>query len=144
MATRGRPNPLNDPEFAKTVAQMYVSGATRQEMADEFNVKDLHTVTRWTKDPRVRAHAQRLIADRELQISRKVDSQIEAKLRNAKDMSIRELLEIRKSYLPQDARTTGKPDKDLNAEAEKALEANPDLAKEMEALLIGRSQPDEE
>lgn len=132
----GRPHRLDDPEFAKEVAQAFVDGYSRTDMCEMFDVKDPSTITRWRRDPRVKAISMKLVEDRVVQISRKVDSQIEARLANAENMSLKELLSIRKEFLGGSLREqTEKADDKAVNEAMKAVENNPDLVKELEKML---------
>jgi hypothetical protein len=94
-----RPNPLADPEFAKEVAEMFAAGASRQDMCDALGVKDRDTITRWRRDPRVKAIALKIIEDRVLQVTRKVDGVIAERLEHANEMTIQELIMIRKEFL---------------------------------------------
>ena len=131
-----RPNPLADPEFAKQVAEAFVDGCSRSEMCDMFGVKDKDTITRWRRDPRVKAHALKLTEDRVLQVTRRVDAVIENKLRNAGDMTVAELVMIRKEFLGGALRRrTEDVDEGTVTEAMEALENNPNLAEELADLL---------
>ena len=134
-----RPNPLADPTFAKEVAEAFVGGLSRREMADIFAVKDLDTITRWRRDPRVKAHALKLIEDRILQVTRRVDAVISQRLENAEDMTIPELVLIRKEFLGGALRQqTEKADSDTINEAQAWLESNPDAADQLERILSGQ------
>lgn len=134
---RGRPSALSDPEFQQAVAEAFVGGMTRPEMAEHFNVQ-LSTISRWRRDPRIKARALKLTEDRVLQITRKVDSEIERRLGNAKDMTTRELLETRKEFLGGAFRQQTEGVDDATTQAAMALlEKNPELAAQMMALLSG-------
>lgn len=136
----GRPNPLAEPEFAKAVAEAFVAGASRQQMCELFGVKDKATITRWRRDSRVKALALKLVEDRVLQITRKVDATIEGRLEYADKMSVRELLDIRKEFLGGALRTqTEKADEATVTQAIEALEENPDLADDL-AKLVNSAQ----
>lgn len=138
---RGRPHALNDPAFARQVAELFVAGLTRQEIADEVGVKDLATISRWRRDPRVKNIALKITEDRVLQITRKIDSQMESILQNAGDLTVKELLEIRKEYLGGALRTqTERADDADVAAAVEAIEENPELADALEKLLGGRQE----
>lgn len=134
-----RPNPLADPEFAQQVAEAFAAGLSRQDMADMFAVRDLATITRWRKDPRVKAIAHKIIEDRILAVTRRVDSVIEGRLAHANDMSIQELLAIRKEFLGGALRAqTEKADEDTINEAMSWLESNPDAAEQLDKILKGQ------
>jgi hypothetical protein len=114
---------------------MFVAGLSRNQMCEELGISDPYTITRWRRDPRVKAHAQKLIEDRILQITRKVDSTIEARLENAANMTIKELLDIRKEFLGGALRQqTEKADAETTREAIEAIEQNPGLVEELEKL----------
>lgn len=135
ISRRGRPHKLDDPENVKLVAQAFADGVTREKMCETFEVKDPGTITRWRKDPRVKAEVRKLLNDRILRISSKTDSVIEQRLQNAHEMSIDDLIKVRKEF-GGSSLVGEKIDEDsmLN-EAMEALEANPELLDEMRALL---------
>jgi hypothetical protein len=131
-----RPNPLADPAFAKLVAEAFADGLSRKEMCEMFGVKDPDTITRWRRDPRVKGHALKLIEDRILQVTRKVDGVIAERLEHAADMTITELLAIRKEFLGGALRAqTERADEDTINEAQTWLEENPEAADQLETLL---------
>lgn len=132
----GRPNPLADPEFAKQVAEMFAAGASRRDMCETFGIRDPATITRWRRDPRVKVHALKIIEDRVLQITRKVDGHIAERLEHASDMTVNELIMIRKEFLGGALRSqTENVDADTINEAQAWLEANPAAAEQLEQLL---------
>lgn len=136
----GRPHALADPDFAKQVAEAFIAGLTRPEMCEMFGVKDPDTITRWRRDPRVKAHALKLTEDRILQVTRKVDSVMENRLQNAENLTVRELLDIRKEYLGGALRAqTEKADEETIAEAASFLEDNPEAAEQLKEILSGKS-----
>ncbi len=138
-----RPNPLADPDFAKQVAEAFAAGASRADMCEMFGVKDPDTITRWRRDARVKAYALKLIEDRVLQVTRKVDGVIAGRLEHAENMTIQELIMIRKEFLGGALRAqTEKADEATVAEAQDWLEANPEAADELDRILAGeRSIP---
>lgn len=141
---RGRPSALSDPEYAQYVATLFVAGRSRKEMAEELDVGE-DTIGRWRRDPRVKAHAMKLIEDRTIQITRRVDSAIEARLLNADKMSIRELIEIRKEFLAGTLRQQQERlDEGTVSEAMAAIEKNPELVDELLALLNKKPAPADE
>ncbi len=136
-----RPNPLANPEYAKLVAESFAAGMSRRQMCVEFGVKDPDTITRWRRDPRVKSYALKLIEDRILQVTRKVDGKIAAML-DRDDLSIMELIAIRKEFLGGALRAqTEKADESTIAEAQDWLERNPDAADQLDALLRGGALP---
>lgn len=136
MAERGRPGFLDDPENVESVAIAYIDGRTRKQIASAFGVNE-RTVTAWRGDPRVKARAAQLARDRILQVVRKTDSQIEDRLKNAGEMSVRELLDIRKEFITgpgfQDEAAGISPE--TITEVTEAMEADPDFAAALTALL---------
>ena len=130
-----RPNPLANPEFAKSVGEAFAAGLSRAQMCELFDVKDRDTITRWRRDPRVKAIALKIIEDRVLQVTRKVDGVIAARLEDAENMTVQELLAIRKEFLGGALRAqTEKADEETIAEAQNWLENNPDAAQQLEDL----------
>lgn len=131
-----RPNPLADPEFAKLVGEAFADGLSRKEMCEMFGVKDPDTITRWRRDPRVKGYALKLIEDRILQVTRKVDGVIAERLEHASEMTITELIMIRKEFLGGALRAqTEKADEETVTEAQTWLEENPKAAEQLEELL---------
>src|ERR1044072_9791682 len=120
-----------DTDNAKLVATMFVNGMTARQMAVELDVSEW-TIGQWRRDPRVKAHAHKLIEDRIIQIGRRVDSQIEQRLMEADKLSIRELLEIRKEFLGGALRrqTEDIDEGTVNA-AGAAIERNPALVEQL-------------
>lgn len=135
-----RTNPLSDPAFAQTVAEAFASGASRQDMCDLFGVESRDTITRWRRDPRVAARVLKLIEDRVMQVTRKVDGVIAARLEYADEMTIAELLSIRKEFLGGALRAqTEKADEATVQEAQEFLESNPEAMEQLEAILRGEA-----
>lgn len=135
-----RPGRLDNPEFAKAVAAAYVDGMTRKAMAEEFECH-VDTITSWTRDPRVQAHTTRLAQERVNRITRRVDSEIERRLQDTKDIDTEVLLKIRKEFIDRSLTNVGKGnDKDNSEtinEAVSILESNPELAKQFKELTEG-------
>lgn len=130
----GKVSRLTDPEFAEQVAELYVGGMNRADMAAEFNVhKD--TITVWIHDKRVTKIAARLMQDRVSRITRRIDSELEQRLSTEKieKLGTVDLLKIRKTMepsLPPDVRRSG-AGRDLGTAIEdilNVLDANPELA----------------
>jgi hypothetical protein len=131
-----RPNPLADPDFAQQVAEAFAAGCSREDMCEMFGVSQPDTITRWRRDPRVKARAFKIIEDRVLQVTRKVDGVIAGRLEDADHMTIRELLDIRKEFLGGALRAqTEKADDETVNEAADFLEKNPEAADALEELL---------
>lgn len=143
MVGMSRPNPLADPEFAKLVAEAFVDGLSRQQMCDTFGVKDRDTITRWRRDARVKAIASKLIEDRVLQVTRKVDGEISARLENAGNLTVKELIDIRREFLGgQFRKQVEGADAETVAEAMDVLENTPNFMDELERVFQSDSKRD--
>jgi hypothetical protein len=133
----GRPHALADPDMAQQVAEAFVAGLTRKQMSELFDV-DPKTITRWRRDPRIRPLAQKLIEDRVLSVTRKVDSEIEARLGSPEQLTVKELIEIRREFLGGQLRQKMESiDDETMGEAMQMLEQYPELAEQMVALMEG-------
>jgi trehalose-6-phosphate synthase len=142
-AKRGVQSAISDPEYAKLVAEAVVAGLTLKQLSENFEIS-MDTARRWRRDPRIKAHALKMVEDRVIQITRKVDSVIEARLAHASEMSMKELLDIRKEYLGGALRTqTERGDDEVTSAAMDLLEQNPDLASKMVALLQAKGPSEE-
>jgi hypothetical protein len=103
-----------------------------------FGVKDPDTITRWRRDARVKGYALKIIEDRVLQVTRKVDGVIAERLEHASDMTIAELLAIRKEFLGGALRAqTEKADEATVGEMQEFLEQFPEAADELDKMLSG-------
>lgn len=91
---------LADPEFAREVAECYVYGASRAEMAQRFDVHP-DTITSWKRDMRVRTVAKGLHEDRILEMTRKIDHEMQSRLNSQriKEMDDETLLKFRKELV---------------------------------------------
>lgn len=143
MAKRGRPSQLNDPAVVKLTADLFANGFSRAAMIDELAeagivVKDVDTITRWRRDPRVKAIVTKLIEDRTLEISRKVDSILAGRLTNAESIPTEVLLKIRKEFGGSVVARTDVDDS-VTADAIKTMEENPNFAQELDDLLSGKT-----
>lgn len=146
-AKRGRPSPLNNPDYLDLFAQALSDGMTNAELANTFQISD-STVQVYKRDPRVRAAAMKYIEARVVRIHRKVDSQIEQRLENAAEIDTATLLKIRKEFLGGVMRMQtegGKTDEKTINEAQEAIEANPNFAAELRAFIesSGRESRDD-
>ena len=137
-----RPHRLADPDFALQVAELYAAGCTRDQMCEALGVRDPKTISRWVKDPRVKINAMKIVEDRVLQVTRKVDSTIAGRLEHTEKMTVQELLSIRKEYLGGAARqATEKADADTVNEAASWLEADPARALALQEMLESGNVP---
>jgi transposase len=136
-----RTSRLENSDFAREVAEAYVSGMSRSEMAARF---DAHpdTITAWKRDMRVRTIAKQLHEDRIMEMTRKVDAEMQARLNShkIKEMDDETLIKFRKELLG-DKKTielsgaidTGAAKGDLW----KSLDEDPALAAKLVTLLAG-------
>lgn len=124
---------LANADFAKAVAEAYISGMSRQEMADTFEChKD--TITIWCQDPRVQAHAGRLALERVNRITRRIDGEMEQRLSDVGDWELDELLKVRKEYLDRslkiDMSSAGSV-ADTTNEILEAMDESPEFAEKL-------------
>jgi hypothetical protein len=134
---RGRPRILDTDEKIEEFAALLSDGNTVPDMAKHFKCSE-RTVRDYKKDIRVKTAALKHIEDRVLQITRKTDSIIAARLQHADEMDTETLLKIRKEFLGGAMRlqTTGdSKDGSTVNDAMTQLEANPELAAELEKML---------
>lgn len=135
----GRKSQLNDPDFARQIAELYVRGVSREEMAEELGCHR-DTISVWVKDPRVAAHARKIAVDRATRISRRIDSEMEGRLAYISTWEIDTILKVRKEYLDRPLKVAAGEDVDTakaTNELAEALDQNPDLAKQLAELLEG-------
>ena len=133
----GRKHHLSDPDYAHSFAEAVVAGMTKVELAEMFD-KSQSTITKWKKDPRVTLIARKLIQDRVIEVTRRVDSVIAARLANAEELTIKELLDIRKEFMGDKLRADTEPvDSETVNEAQNFFDQNPDAAEQLRALLSG-------
>lgn len=133
----GRPSRLSDPAFLKRVAACFYAGLSREVMCTELDVKDPDTITRWRRDPRVKAIVGKLNEDRALQISRKVDATIEGRLSQPEKLKIDDLIRIRKEYGGTSVGRREVADDDTVSDAMDRLAEDPELADKLRELLEG-------
>jgi transposase len=130
-----RPTKLSDPDYAKAVAAAFVAGLSHQQIADQFEVhKD--TIANWRRDPRVKAHAMKMVEDRVLTVTRKIDAIIEGRLQHAENLSMKDLVMLRKEMLGGTLRQqTENADEGTVSEVMTALDENPQLGEQLAELL---------
>lgn len=133
----GRPSRLKDPEFAKAVAEAYISGMGRDEMCEVLQCsKD--SISTWVRDPRVQAHASRLTLDRIQRITRRIDSEVEGRLAHVGNWKIEDLLKVRKEYLERSlkvAEASAGTLSETSEELAEAMDQDADLATELRRLV---------
>lgn len=130
----GRPSPMDKEENREQLAEMYASGAKRQEMADVFGVHP-DVVTRWVKQPRIQALITEKIRARSNRILRRIDSELEKRLEHPDKIDTKDMLAIRRELVPQRVEV-GRAG-DFDAQAEMAAWAALDAGQELPALPPG-------
>lgn len=137
----GRKSRLADPNFAKAVAELYISGMSRKEMAEELNCIP-ETVGIWCQDPRVQAHAGRLALERVNRITRKIDSEMEARMQHINQWSLDEVLKVRKEYIERAIKVgvdlSDAAKGDTVNEISEAMDQSPEFAEQLRELLSGK------
>ena len=125
----GRPSVLDSTDTVEEFAEAWAAGATRAELAEMFKVTK-QTITKWTQRDDVKEAAKKIIGDRALKVKRKTDTQIENLLENPEELTVDEILKIRKAFapdVPQDATMT---DEEMIAKAMALLDENPEKAEQ--------------
>jgi DNA primase catalytic subunit len=136
IGKRGRPSQLDDPEFCASVALAFASGATRDVMCQTFGVRDPMTITRWRKDPRIKPLLSKLIEERVQEMQRKVDAALQAKLAKADELSVKDLIDIRKEIRSSAlGQKLDKADADDVNEMQAWLESNPEAHAALDEFL---------
>lgn len=141
-SSKGRPHRLNDPEFAKSVAELWIRGVTYGEMAETLDChKD--SIRTWVKDPRVLAHARTLARERTLRITRSLDGEIDRRLANVEDWALDEILKVRKEYLDRPLKVGDNAEADTAStmnEVSEAMDQDPDLAAALMELVTKKKE----
>lgn len=138
----GRPSLLADPDFAKQVAECFANGDGRESMSAVFNVSK-QTITKWRKDPRIKRLVHNMMVERVQRVTSKVDAVLEGRLAHAEDLTIKELLDIRKEFMGDSARGKLEDADDTTINAAMEAAESPDFAALAEALVNGRSATEE-
>lgn len=132
----GRPHKLADPAYVELVATMFINGMTRQQMCDELDIKDVGTITRWKKDPRVKAASDKLLKERIGIIAARTDAEILKRLDEAEHLTIKEILAIRNEFMGGKMRDTlDTVDSDTVNDLQDYLAQNPEDAAALEEML---------
>lgn len=136
----GQYSKINDPEFAKSVAELEAAGVSRSEMAETFDCTK-RTIGTWVKDPRVQLHTRRISLERVTKIVRKVDGEIEARLAHIEDWETDMILKVRKEYLDRPLKAAAGEDIDASKvvnELSEAMDQSPDFAQQLRDLMDNR------
>lgn len=133
----GRTSKIANPEFARSVAEAYATGMSRDEMADLFGCH-VDTITNWVNNPIVQAHVSKFITERTQRISRKLDSEIDRRLIDLDDENkypMELVLKMRRELLERVSKFdhgNSKNEAQNLSDAITSLEENPELAKALQ------------
>lgn len=134
-APTGRKSRLEEAEYCELLAEHYVSGQMLQDMADDLEVS-VRSIRTWVRDPRVQVFIAKLTRDRTNRITRKVDTEIENRLKEVKGMKTEDLLKIRKEFMSRHAEDSKSADTGQTVnELSEAMDSNPDLAEALRKLV---------
>ena len=127
-----------EPGLDELIAAMVVEGKSHEEIAAEIGAHK-STVTRsYARDPRVRAHIERMHKERTQLVTHTIDATLLGRIQNKQareKMSVKELLEIRRELLgPPAQRLTvsrGADEGSALLEVYKRLQENPETLAEL-------------
>ena len=133
------------------LAELYVDGHTNKDIAatlfsefEEIESEPVkNTILNWRKDDVVENKVHALMRERVGRVVRKTDSAIAKKLENIDELTVDEVLKIRKEFVPErDAFTDEKQDAaKIDEDLFGLAEADPEFA---ERLMGGTDEPDDE
>lgn len=135
----GRKSKLADPEFLENFSSLYASGMSHTDIAAELGVHP-SSITNWVKDPRAVVVIGNLIKERVNRITRKIDASIEARLADAEEWDLDDLVKVRREMIR--SMPDGKIVSDTASaasEISEAMDQSPDLAKALQELVEGRA-----
>lgn len=137
-----RKSKLADPEFAKRVADLYIQGLTREEIALELEelygkLPHVDTISEWTGDPRVQVHIKAGSQARVARITRRIDREIEGRItgESIKKIDLETLLRIRKELKGKVQEST--ESEVANADIWDVLDSNPELVEQIASAAKG-------
>lgn len=142
---RGRPSKLDDPDYVKYVAAMFVEGQNREQMSEACGVS-VSTITLWRRDTRVKAQAKKLIEERLSRVVNRLDAVLEHRvMQKADDLTVDELIKIRRELFGGKFRQEIEGnDEGTVSEAMNAIEEDPELVEKFQELLRkGKTEPSE-
>jgi hypothetical protein len=134
-----RPSTLDQVDGLRDfVAEMWMNGLTNEEVAEKVHEQFAEieerpakrTIQNWRQDEEVKAKVHAITRERIARVVRKTDTAIETKLENVDELTVDEVLKIRKEFLPErDALTDEKADAGKTAEELfGAMEEDPEFA----------------
>jgi hypothetical protein len=129
---------LDNPQQLRWFAECVAIGLSAREIAPILAISR-KSAERYRNDPRVKVEAIKLIEDRVVRVTSRVDTLIAQRLdTEADDMSVETLLKVRKEFLQGPLRAAAQgndPGADVINDAIESIEDNPDFAAELQALL---------
>jgi hypothetical protein len=134
---QGRISFIDDEANRQEVAECFAAGFSRKQMCERFGIKQPRTITAWRRDPRVKAIVTKLVQDRAVEVSRKVDSIIEGRLSQPDGLTVKDLIDIRKEYGGATLQRQQIEDPETVGVAMNALEDDPKLVERLESALAG-------
>ena len=130
-----RPHILDEnPDLVQQLVELLADGTPARAIADTFGVHP-RTIGEWKKRADVKARLSQHIRERADSILSHTDTRIRKVLESGKDLTMRELLEIRRTFAGEkvDLNLGGNQGEAL-AEMMEKLHDNPELARELGAL----------
>lgn len=124
-----------DPSLEDDFARMLHEGCPRSQLAAAFDIH-IDTVTDWRKRPSVEAKVSKLNKARATRIASLVDTKVEQRLTANKDIPLRDLLEIRRTFVGTGDGTEDTAPSALE-ELVKAMHSDPEAAEQLQAALKG-------
>lgn len=141
----GRKSTLDDPADLQVICELFSAGFSRQQMMEELaeagiEIRDPKTITRWKKDARVQVLVERLNRERIIEVQRKIDSIIQTRLNEAERLSIKELVDLRKTFGGGEVSRKEIASDTVTSGAIKAIEDDPDFAARFAAAFEGDAE----
>jgi len=143
-----RRSKLHNPDFAKKIAELYLAGLTREDIAqalfEEFpdhinQPPNLDTISHWTADPRVQVHITAGAKARVNRITRRIDRELEGRItgEGIKKLDTETLLRIRKELL---GKVPADKENDDNALPDlwDIIDSNPEVGEALSKALGGK------
>lgn len=130
---------LSDPSVLKMAAEMFARGCSRADMSETIGVTKA-TITNWRRDPRMKDAVGKIIEDRVLRVTSKLDAILEDRLQRSDDLPVETLLKMRKEFLGGAYRAAtqgGTHDEKMINAVSAELEADPELAAKLMKMLEG-------
>jgi transposase len=139
----GRPAILDqNPALLDTFVELLADGRTRAEIASAMGCSK-EAVSLWKKRSDVQAKLAHVVTERANRVLSHTDSRIVKRLESGKEIPLRELLEIRRTFAGEKVELTHKGAKgDALLELMQKLHDSPDLAREFGAVSADEPEPE--